>query len=327
MGKGRLPGFIFAVFVSVTTLFSESFDASMDRILSDMTPAGRDVTYVGMGVFHYADKALSGRFSSYLESKLSAAVLRNSSYGLVDRDKLDLILDETRFGLSGLIEESSRLEPGKLKGLQAIISGRYYDESDSVRIFLELLDLESGTVSSTGEIRIARREIPRDINVIPDNYGDALTLLEELAEVDSASEGLLSVKAWTRRGNGGTYHNGENLVINFYSSKDCYIKIYHIDVEGTISLIFPNHIYSDNFISANRIYRIPDARYNFNFELSPPFGTEFVKVIASVNQFEFVEESFEKLDMISETIQSRGLRVTEKEDQVSELTISYTIIE
>jgi len=318
---------IILFFFSFFNIHSESLDTLLTTTIEEMHQTDGQPLHVGLGVFHFEEKSIGGNFSYFLENKFSIALNRSPYFELVDRDNLDSILEETRFGLTGLVEEKSRIEPGKLKGLQAILSGRYYDNDNSVRLFVDLLSLQSGTILSTKEIVIPKSMIPGQIRILPDNYHDAISLLDELATADRQDKGFLAVKAWTKRGNGGTYHNGENLVINFYSNNDCYIKIYHIDVDGKINLIFPNHIYSDNFITANRIYKIPDSRYNFNFELSPPYGTEFVKVIASVNQFQFIENSFEDLDIISEQIVSKGLQVTPKENQSSELVISYTIIE
>ncbi len=39
------------------------------------------------------------------------------------------------------------------------------------------------------------------------------------------------------------------------------LKLYHIDVNGQIQLIFHNQYYSDNYIGADKIYSIPDRRY------------------------------------------------------------------
>ena len=324
--KNTLLFFLFFLFLQAA-LFSDPLEDILQNALEEMETPDKSPMFIGLGVFHYSDKSIAGNFSSYLENKLGLVLNRTGRFELVDREKLDVILEETRFGLSGLVDENTRVEPGRLKGLQGILSGRYYDSGESVRLYLELLDLETGTIISSKEVILPKNEIPGNIHILPDNYNDALFILDELADLKNTGPGLLTVKAWTKRGNGGTYHNGENLVINFYSNNDCYIKIYHIDVRGKISLIFPNHIYSDNFITANRIYKIPDSRYNFNFELSPPFGTEFIKVISSIKQFQYIEESFEELENISEEIVSKGLRITEKEEQTTELLISYTITE
>ncbi len=327
MSKVTFSAFFILLLISLSDINSDPLDNLLFSTLDEMIIDNTNTIAVGLGVFHFSDKSIAGNFSYYLENKLSIALKENNKFELVDRDKLDEILEEIRFGLSGLADETTTIEPGRLKGLQAIISCRYYNESNNVRVFMELLNLETGTVTSVKEILIPKNLIPEGIHFIPENYSDALFVLDEISELNNSDNDLLQVKAWTKRGNGGTYQNGENLVVNFYSNKDCYLKIYHIDVEGKISLIFPNHVYSDNFIQAQRIYKIPDRRYNFTFSLGSPFGTEFIKVIASVNQFEYIENSFEELGSINDEFVSKGLTINVKEEEAAQILISYTIIE
>ena len=113
---------------------------------------------------------------------------------------------------------------------------------------------------------------------------------------------------------------------HFYANRDCFIKIYHIDVNQEMSLIFPNQVYSNNRIDAKRVYKIPDRTYPFTFELSAPYGVEFIKVIASVLQFKDIEASFEELGTVQKGFVTRGLNVKVKKEQIAEVLINYTII-
>jgi len=131
---------------------------------------------------------------------------------------------------------------------------------------------------------------------------------------------------WTKKGNGGIYADGEELIINFYSNKDCFIKIYHIDINKKMSLIFPNQYHKTNFIKKGEIYKIPDATYPFSFVLGKPYGTEFIKVIASTVQFKEIEEPFKDMGTGTEGFVERGLSVERKKDMITESMISYTIL-
>ena len=113
----------------------------------------------------------------------------------------------------------------------------------------------------------------------------------------------------------------------FFSNRDCYVKVYHIDALNKMQLIFPNPYFSDNFVTAEKIYKIPDSRYPFAFVLGEPYGTEFIKVMASTVQFTDIEESFENLGTPSRGSASRGLSIKRTDSQVTEAIINYTIIE
>ena len=313
---------------AISPLFSTTIKDIIESTINYFEDQVSKPMVLGIGSFtYYADKLVGSSFSSYLEEQFSIAIQSGHKFELAERDRLDEIIDEIKFGLSGLVDEATVVDPGQLKGLQCLLSGRFFDEGINVNVFVKLVSVETGTVIAYDEISIPKILIPQDVSILPDNYDDALFVIDELAEVTNASNTDFVVKAWTKRGNGGVYRDGEKLVINFYSNRDCFIKIYHIDVNGNTQLIFPNIYYSDNFIIAKQIYKIPDSRYPFSFDLGAPFGTEFIKVVASTVQFEYIEESFEDLGRVSAEMLTRGLSIKQKKEQTTESLSSYTIIE
>jgi hypothetical protein len=80
---------------------------------------------------------------------------------------------------------------------------------------VELLNVETGTVTRKAELLISKDLIPPTISLLPDNYNDALFVLKELSEVANAYNTDFVVKVWTDRGEGGTYREGEELSIHF----------------------------------------------------------------------------------------------------------------
>ena len=282
---------------------------------------------VSFGNFSYGDKEIGCAFSRYLEEKLGKLLLESELFELFDKRELEAILEEIEFSLSDLVDPSTSIEVGRLKGIQALVSGRFFEEATDLRIFLELTDIETGVLLSKEELLVPRGLIPPSVSIRPDNYNDALYLLEELAEVHGANSQDFVVKIWITRGNGATYRKGEKLVINFFANKDCYIRVFQIDVNKRTQLIFPNPFFSDNFIRGEKIYKIPDSHYPFEFVLSEPLGTEFVKVIASTVQFKNEEEAFEDIGEASGSIITRGLNIAQKEEQITEAMITYTIVE
>jgi hypothetical protein len=309
-------------------IISDPVDIIIDTAVAEIGSAITEIMVVGTGVFIYADKGVSSTFSYFLQEKFAAAILRNDKFELADRKMIDTILEEVNFGLSGLVDKSTAIKPGQLRGLQGILSCRFFNEGEIVRVFSELLNVETGLIMSSKESIIQKTDIPRHITILPDNYNNAMYVIDELSELMNASNENFVIKTWTKRGDGGTYKDGEKMVINFFSSRDCFIKLYHIDVNGEISLIFPNPYLADNFITANTIYKIPDSRYPFSFTLGAPYGIEFVKVIASTVQFTDIEESFTSMGKAGEYDGvSRGLSVVQNIEQTTEGLISYTIIE
>jgi hypothetical protein len=117
------------------------------------------------------------------------------------------------------------------------------------------------------------------------------------------------------------------MVLNVYSNRDCYIKIYHIDAQKQLTLIFPNQWAGNNQIKKNTLYQIPDESYGFVWKMQPPFGTEFFKVVAQTEPFKDIEDSFEPLGDATKGLVTRGIGTQKRESQSAEVMTNYTIIE
>jgi hypothetical protein len=92
------------------------------------------------------------------------------------------------------------------------------------------------------------------------------------------------VKVWVNDGKAATYKEGEALKFHFRANKDGYIYLYHRDAAGTVKMLFPNPYSSDNKVKGGQVYTIPDSKMNFEIKVSPPFGTETLWAVASLQQ-------------------------------------------
>lgn len=63
------------------------------------------------------------------------------------------------------------------------------------------------------------------------------------------------------------------------------LRILSIGPDGSVTELFPNKFDRQNYIEANRVYRIPGDRPFFIKVQGPAFGTEVIKVVASSAQF------------------------------------------
>ena len=321
---------IISLFLCFSSLFlwADELDNLTDSIISDFSQdIDSNRNGIGIGNFVYAEHNIGSSFSNYLSEKFSSSISKNKNFELIDRYKIDVIMEEAKLSLSGLIDDSTTVDIGELKGLQYLISGRYFDNETEVNLFVEFLNIETGEVEQKTEVSLPKSLIPFGVSIVPDNFQNALDVIDELAEVTNALNTDFVVKAWTARGVGGIYHDGENLVINFFSNRDCYIQIFHIDVKGEMQQIFPNQYYPDNYIKPKQIYKIPDDRYPFNFELEAPYGTEFIKIVASTTPMTKTFEAFTELGSVSGDFATRGLSVKQRKEQTAEVLLNYTIVE
>jgi hypothetical protein len=324
-GKMSLLLALFLILGPAAALSADPIDTILAQAVRDLVVTeGSQV--VSLGNFTFADKNMGSSFSRYFEEKLAVVLARHPRFELFAREDLEEILEAIELSLNDLFDPATVVDAGSLRGIQALLGGRYFDDGEVVRVYLTLTDVQSGLVAANTQVVIPKVELPDSVSVLPENYDDALYVIEELSRIQESDPADFQVKLWTVRGDGATYRDGEELVIHLFSNRDCYVKIYQIDVEKQMQLIFPNRFFPDNFVRKGRVYKIPDTRYPFRFVLGQPFGTEFVKLVASTLQFQDIEEDFQALGSPTKDVITRGLSIQQREEQIVEAMISYTIV-
>jgi hypothetical protein len=318
---------LFLLIVCVCTCFAADLEALLKASLNTLYADKAKPMVICFGNFTYSDKNLGSEFSRYLENHLLLALKMCPQFELFAKDKLEEIMETQELALSDLFSQENTIQMGNLKSVRAILSGRFFDAEKNIEVFFELTSIETGTVKGSASTIIPKSAVPKNISLAPGNYNEAVAVVNELGDIQKEEDENLSIKAWTKRGDGGTYVDGEELVIHFYANQDCYLKMYHIDVNGSMKLIFPNQYHKNNVIKKDTVYTIPDESYGFAFKLGPPLGTEFIKIVASTKQFKEVEDSFKDLGRGSEELIERGLSVMQRKAKLKEAMLSYTIIE
>jgi hypothetical protein len=273
---------LFILFLTVAfSAYSISTEEALNQAVDEFEKAVTKISVAGVGNIVYGSKKIGSSYSLYIQESISSYLQKSSRFELSDRSNLDAVMEEFKLSLSGITEGTTVPEIGMLKGLEYIVTGKFIENSNSVILYLDFVKMDTGVSVSKVKYNIDKSTIPSGISIIPDNYNDAFYVLDTLSDITSGNKEGFEVKAWSIRGEGGIYRNGENLQINFFSNRDCFIKVYHIDVNNKLSLIFPNPYYSDNFVKGEKIYKIPDNKYPFKFTLKAPYGTEIIKVAAS----------------------------------------------
>ncbi len=271
----------------------------------------------GTFTFEYSD--LPTPFSRWLEDRLFLAASKSSRVTVLNRNAaaaLDPVLKET---YGAFLRET---------GAEAVLSGRYFIEGDRVRVRIELTDLSSGTLIGAGDWMVSLASLPEYASVRPSS--GAAERAKELSSLSGATAGGLSVSVSTDRGSGGAYRSGESLAILVGVNKDAYVRIYHVDSSGRLQLIWPNRFGGgDGKIIAGSPVRLPpDAGSSYAFVMEPPFGTEFIKAIASTVPFADSQSDFSDLGSGARGIVTRGLAVTDTSStkiEVAESLASYYI--
>jgi len=268
------------------------------------------------GTFTFEETDIASPFSRWIEENLAIAIAKCGRMRLFNRFAAAAMDPVFRKIYGDYFATNS---------VDALLSGRYYDEGKRVRVHLELTGLSDGVLIGSEDLYVPVASIPGDIVLGPTK--EALAAARNLGGMLSAKNaGDFAVSVSTERGAGAAYRDGEEMVILVTSNKDAWIKAYHIDANGKVRLVFPNRFGGSGTIKAGQAIRIPGPNDPFRFRMTTPYGTEFIKVVASTRPFAFDEEDFAELGSDARGTISRGLAVVgSSEAEEAEALASYVI--
>ncbi len=254
------------------------------------------------GTFTYEYSGLPTPFSRWVEDRALLAAAGSSRVRVLNRNAaaaMDPVLGAT---YADFIRET---------GAEALLSGRFFDEGGKARVRFELTELSSGILIGAGDWYVPAQAIPAYASVRPAT--GVLDRSRELSRLSGSSPGGLSVSVSTDRGAGAAYRVGEALTLLVGVSDDAYARVYHVDGTGRVQLIWPNRFGGgDGHIAAGSPVRLPpDESAPYAFVMEPPYGTEFIKVVASTAPFGDGLEDFCDLGSVSSGAMTRGLTVAD----------------
>ncbi|HEX7049897.1 MAG TPA: CsgG/HfaB family protein [Longimicrobiales bacterium] len=94
-----------------------------------------------------------------IQQMLLTELAQNSALRIVDRSILREILDEQRLAQSGQVDARTAAEVGKLVGARYVVTGVFTDLFGDFRLDGRIVDVETGEVIKTEEVRDRREKI------------------------------------------------------------------------------------------------------------------------------------------------------------------------
>ncbi len=335
---GSLRAYVFTILVwfSVGSTYAETLEEAFKTAPAKLNAATDQTLKIAVGEFKF-EGVVPSAFGEYLASEISALLSKMPNYEEIDRKNLHKILEEQKLSMSGLVQEGSTIKPGEIKGVEAFVSGNFFDAKDHVKVAFTFVHTETGkTYTVTGTIK--KDNIPSGIELRPANYKAVAKALELWGEAEGKSKEL-KVKVWVDSPD-GLYKEGETIVIHFVVNRNCYIKLIHTDSSGKMQELYPNSFEKENYVKANEVYSIPTDEMGFTFDVSPPYGSEILKIFASTNQFQGETVSKPKEGEVfkdlgkadGESIQkqkraTRGITIKGIKPQVTDATCVFTTME
>jgi hypothetical protein len=88
-----------------------------------------------------------------------------------------------------------------------------------------------------------------------------------------------------------TYAVGETARLTLTANQDAFVTVLDIGPTGTVAQLFPNRFQTDNRLAAGQPVEIAGPATGAHIAISPPTGTELIKVIASNKPLVVVPEA------------------------------------
>ncbi|MDR3336098.1 MAG: penicillin-binding protein activator LpoB [Treponema sp.] len=88
----------------------------------------------------------SGRMSEHIFEELMAEIVNGSYATVVERDQIDLILDELEYQNDAGVSDRSAARAGRMLGAQYIVTGTFDQENEDFRLRIKVIEVESTAV-------------------------------------------------------------------------------------------------------------------------------------------------------------------------------------
>jgi len=306
MKENHIPSFVILVMIALilssgcipyaTTAYADEFS---QQVKSFITKMANSITWqanqrlkIGIGNFTYLDSQMASQFAVYLVDEIDAALVADKRFKVIARKELDEILREHKLQITDIIDPKTAVRIGKIEGVDAILVGNYGEWGKEVRASAKIIKVERGEklASKTATIK----NIPPNVQLKPTNYDAMIVQIQQLSDLLPKPDSDFDIRAWVDRGPGGIYKKGEEMTVYLKSELDCYVEIYDIYPDGSAHRIFPNEYWQDNFIQRDKLYELPRKTDPYAFEITPPFGVEALKVLASTVPFPEIKKEVYK---------------------------------
>jgi hypothetical protein len=108
---------------------------------------------------------LSPRFETTRRSRIisEAIITQLAASGrlrIMDRDRLEILVEEHRLEYGGLFDESTLPAIGKLLGADSFIMGRYFAVQGGIQLYLRVVAADTGLIRSSQAVHLREDPVP-----------------------------------------------------------------------------------------------------------------------------------------------------------------------
>ena len=273
---------------------TDPFVRLADSLVSQIPDKGKPVN-LGVGNFVYSDTPMMSPLSTVIREELEIALPKTHRVQIITRSNLDQLEMEGEFQATDLVEPGTTIDKVSVQGVEGIVRGRFTSDGSTVTLYTEIAWLEGGTITkdkiSWKINEVGARVWPTKSSgqvgdmVIPQNAEQSMEGIEEVTNAK-----LLDIKheipIHLRTMDGQrAYKEGDTISFRVKAEETCHIAVICHQSDGSSVILFPNIWHKDTLIPGGKWVDIPGTlKAGFEIEISEPFGSDVVQVIACTNE-------------------------------------------
>ena len=217
-----------------------------DKIYQEM----KKVTRIAITEFTYGDEF--NDFTRNVQDILYTNLIQRGMK-VIEREKMEQILEELGKSFSGMLDSSTAAEIGKMLGVEAIVVGTVADMGNSVDLRARLLDVEKGTAITAAQIDVVKDPTITGFlvsGIRSTLYGESgIASLKEAKTIQEVNVQSFNFKliSWQKKGEGIHF----DLIITSDQDSWLYLYIAYFDEKTRVFDDFGNEYFASKIQLGN----------------------------------------------------------------------------
>jgi TolB-like protein len=110
--------------------------------------------------FPFEQKGEVSKASLAFQDNLIDALVQRNRFQVIERDRLDIILQEQKLSRTKLFDQSTALKLGKLIAAQAIVTGSIIETHTGIEVVARMIDTETSEILATEDVYGEIKDLP-----------------------------------------------------------------------------------------------------------------------------------------------------------------------
>ena len=85
---------------------------------------------------------------------MTTSLNKTDAFEVYERLSLHTLMEEHKLGMSGLMEEETIAEIGRIRGVQAIVTGSVIKFGDIISVTAKVIDVETAKIIKSSDIKV-----------------------------------------------------------------------------------------------------------------------------------------------------------------------------